>query len=199
MIGLTALTALLAMAFAGATSAMAESTSLCKADESPCSAANQIGSVHEESVGKSKLLTSLGITECNVLFSGTITTKLANPLVISGAYTWTNCKLGESTCTVTEATANAEIKVLKEGHETATSTVNVGFQVGCPGFIECTFVSAGLKGTAKGPLLSAQVPDNGEVTQLETILNKVAGGFLCPKSVKLDITTTPLTATYISG
>jgi hypothetical protein len=199
MIGLTALTALLAMAFVGATSAMAESTALCSVDEDPCALANQLGSVHEVSVGKMKRLTSIGTTECDVLFSGTIATKLANPLVINGSFTYTNCKLGGSGCTLTEENGPAVIKVLRESHETAKVTFEVEVHVVCAGFIDCTYNGENLIATAKGPLLSAQVPDNGEASLSEQTLTKIAGGFLCPKTAKLDIVTSPLVATYISG
>ena len=92
MIGLAALAALTAMAFVGASSAMAESTTLCSADGSGCG----ITHVHETSVGKAKLLTSFGTTECNVLFLGDARAALASPLVIDGTFTYTNCTLRKS-------------------------------------------------------------------------------------------------------
>jgi hypothetical protein len=197
MIGLAALTALMAMAFVGASSAMAESTSLCTADENPCSAANQVGHVHEVSVGKAKLLSSVGTTECNVLFLGDISTKLANPLVISGSFTYTNCELGGGSCTAVEEASPAEIKVLKEGHEKSKVTGEGLVHLTCSGFIDCSYNGLNLIGTGKGPLLSTQA--NGEVSLSEQSTNKETGGFLCPKTAKLDITTSPLSATYISG
>jgi hypothetical protein len=197
MIGLAALTALTAMAFVGATSAMAETTALCKADETPCEAANQVASVHETSVGKAKFLTSVGTTECNVLFSGTISTTLANPLIISGGFTYTNCTFGGSSCTATEENGPAEIKILKEGHEKAQVTGEYLVRQVCGTAIDCSYTATGTVGTAKGPLLSTQT--NGEVTFSEQARIKETGGTLCPKTSKLDITTTPLTATYISS
>jgi hypothetical protein len=196
MIGLTALLALLAMAFVGATSAMAESTALCTADETECALANLTESVHETSVGKAKLLTSLGTTECNVLFSGSVE-ETGNPLVIEGSFTYTNCTFGGSSCTATEESGPAEIKVLKEGHETGKVTGEGLVHLVCGSSIDCSYNGTGLVGTAKGPLLSTQT--NGEVTLSEVATTKETGGFLCPKSAKLDITTTPLSATYISG
>jgi len=197
MLGLTALAALMAMAFVGASSAMAESTALCKVDESPCAVANLSKEVHETSVGKAKLLTSVGTTECNVLFSGMVE-KEGSPLVVKGGFTYTNCVLGAVTCSATEENGPAEVSVLKEGHETAKVTGEGLVHVVCAGFIDCSYTGAGLVGTAKGPLLSAQTPDNGEVSLSEQSVAKEAGGLLCPKTAKLDITTTPLTATYIS-
>jgi hypothetical protein len=196
MIGLAALMALLAMAFVGATSAMAEKTALCTADEATCSEAHLQKTIHETSVGKAKLLTSIGTTECNVLYSGHVGNEGA-PLKISGSFTYTNCVLGGSSCTATEENGPTTISVLKEGHETASVTGEGLVHVVCSGFIDCSYNGTGLKGTAKGPLLSTQT--NGEVTLSEQSTTKEAGGFLCPKTAKLDITTTPLTATYIAG
>jgi hypothetical protein len=197
MIGLAALTALMAMAFVGASSAMAETTALCKADESPCAAGNLVTSVHEVSVGKEKYLTSFGTTECNVLFSSTSVGALSAPQILFGSFTYTNCTLGGSSCTFTEESGPAEIKVLKEGHETAKVTYEFLIHQKCGPSIDCSYNGVGLIGTAKGPLLSTQA--NGEVSLQEQALAKETGGFLCPKTAKLDITTTPLTATYISS
>lgn len=199
MIGLAALAALMAMAFVGAFSAMAETTSLCSVDENPCATANRLGSIHEESVGKARFLTSIGTTECNVLFSGTLSTTLANPLVISGNFTYSNCELGGSSCTLTEENGPAELKVLKEGHEAAKRTLEYLVHLQCGTFIDCSYTGVGLIATVKGPLLSAQVPDNGEASLSGQETTKETGGFLCAKTMKLDITTTPLVATYISS
>src|SRR5690242_16926591 len=114
MLGLIALIVLMATAFVGANSAMAESTALCKVDENPCAEGNQIAAVHEVSVGKAKVLSSVGIVECDVLFSG-LATMLANPVVISGNFTWANCVQGGANCTLKEPSGFIEIKVLKEG------------------------------------------------------------------------------------
>jgi hypothetical protein len=194
MFGLAALAALIAMAFIGASSAMAESTSLCTADENPCAEKNQIASVHEVSVGKATLLTNAINVECNVLFSGTIGTTLANPLVVTGNFAYSSCNSG---CVVSEESAHSTIKVLKTGHETAEVTGEGLVHVNCSGFIECSFNGAGLKGTAKGPLLASQ--KNGEVSISAQAVAKEAGGFLCPKSATLDIVTTPLVATYVTS
>jgi hypothetical protein len=197
MIGLAALTALMAMAFVGATSAMAEKTTLCTADESPCALANHVNSVSEKSVGKAKLLTSFGTTECNVSFSGDVVEKGTSPLVISGSFTYTECTLGGSSCTATEESGPAEIKVLKEGHETGKVTGEGLVHLVCGKSIDCSYNGTGLVGTAKGPLLSTQA--NGEVTLSEQSTTKETGGFLCPKTAKLDITTTPSVKTYITA
>ena len=196
MIGLAALAALMAMAFVGASSAMAEKTTLCTADvtEFYSASACAVTHVHETSVGKMKFLSSVGGSECNVLFLGDVSSTGA-PLVIKGEFTYTNCELGGSSCTATEESGPAEIKVLREGHEAAKVTFEYLIHLVCSGFIDCSYNGVGLAGTGKGPLLSTQ--KNGEVTLSEQSLNKEAGGFLCPKIAKLDITTTPLSPTYI--
>src|SRR6185436_18150219 len=64
MLGLTALAALMAMAFIGASSAMAEDTVLCSTD--PATSCTEVTHVHETSVTKAKLLTSFLTVECDV-------------------------------------------------------------------------------------------------------------------------------------
>jgi hypothetical protein len=188
MFGLAALVALMAMAFVGASSAMAESTGLCGHDGTPCEA---IHHVHETSVGKATLLSSAINVECNVLFLGDVTTA-GSPLKISGNFTYSSCNSG---CVVTEESAHSTIEVLKEGHETAKVTGEGLVHVNCSGFIDCSYNGTGLTGTAKGPLLSTQT--NGEVSLQGQKTTKETGGFLCPKEAKLDIVTTSLWPTYL--
>ncbi len=190
MLGLAALAALMAMAFLGASSAMGETTALCASDGAECLA---ITHVHETTLAgkKAVLKTSLLTVECDVLFLGDTNEETNAPLVISGTFTYTNC----GSCTATEENGPAEVKVLKEGHETA-SVVGEGLvHVECSG-LNCRYNGVGLKGSAKGPLLSTET--NGEVTLTEQTTNKESGLF-CPSTSKLTITTTPLEATYIVG
>jgi hypothetical protein len=67
MFSLTALAALMAMAFLGASLAMAEPTTLCSEDITEC---EPITHVHEESVGHALILSSFTTVECEVLFLG---------------------------------------------------------------------------------------------------------------------------------
>jgi hypothetical protein len=196
MFGLVAVAALVAMAFIGTGLAMAEETQLCSVDAgtgSPagCTAGEAITSIHEVSVGKAKLLASPEI-QCNVLFESTSVGALGAPQVIEGHFTYTNCG-----CAIKEeAGTTARIEVLKEGHETAKVTGEAKIVVNCFG-IECTYKGTGLVGTAKGPLLSSEANPNGEVTISKQEV-KGSGAF-CPSEAKLDITTTPLAATYIAN
>jgi hypothetical protein len=193
MIGLAALTALMAMAFVGATSASA--TTLCNADENSCT--NPTTSVHEVSVGKAKLLTSIGTTECNVLFASTSIGAGGGAVqTLEGNFTYTNCVLGGSSCTAEQA-GTVEIKVEKTGAEASKVTGEGLVHVVCAGFIDCSYNGTNLVGTGKGALSAGN--GTGEVSLSEQSTTKEAGGFLCPKTAKLDITTGALSATYIES
>jgi hypothetical protein len=187
-LGLAALMALMAMAFVGASPAMAGSTRLCTTDPSTsCTAAT---SVHAVSVGKGKLLSGTNV-ECDVLFSSLSISALGAPQVITGHFHYLNCGF----CTVKEVTGTTSIiQVLRTSHETGTVTGNGEVEVDCF-FLECTYDGENLIGTAKGPLLSAQVPDNGEVTISGQETHPIAGP--CQEPGFLDLTMTPLVATYI--
>jgi hypothetical protein len=189
MFGLAALAALMAMAFVGASSAMAESTTLCSGDGSGCGVTH----VHETTLSgtQAKLLTSIINVSCDVLFLGDTVSALSSPLVITGTFTYTNC----GSCTVEEVGGGVEIKVLKLGHETSDVTGEGEVHVNCSG-LNCTYNGEGLLGTGKGPLLSSET--NGSVVITEQTAKKVSGLF-CPSTSKLDITTTPLSATYIGS
>jgi hypothetical protein len=193
--GFTAIAALLATVFIGTTSASA--TALCKADEEPCAANNLVTSVHEASVGKAVLLTSIGTTECNVLFSSTKVGAAGTPQILEGKFTYTSCTLGGSSCTATEENGPAEIKVEKTGAEASKVTGEGLVHVTCSGFIDCSYNGTNLVGTGTGALSAGN--GTGEVTLKEQSLTKEAGGFLCPKTNKLDITMSPLTPTYLAS
>jgi hypothetical protein len=193
MFGLAVLAALMAMAFVGACSAMAESTQLCKVDPgaAPCPGGNAVTNVHEVSVGKIKFLASPEI-QCNALFSSTSVGALASPQIIQGHFTYTNCG-----CTVREkAGTTTTIEVLKTGHETAVAVISVTIEIPSCFGENCTYDGV-LVATFKGPLLSAVSNPTGDMTISG---QEVEGeGFFCPEHMELDATMTPLSATYIAG
>jgi hypothetical protein len=194
MFGLAVLAALMAMAFVGADSAMAEETQLCKLDSvgnigEKCPAGEAITSVHTVSVGKA-LIAATPSVECNVLSATTSVGALAAPQVLKAHYTYTNCG-----CTVKEkAGTTAQEKILKLGHETADITLTWEIVLESCFGIDCTYTGTELKATVKGPLLSTE--ENGEVNLSEQELN--GKGAFCPSKAKLSIKTTPLAATYIA-
>jgi len=185
-LGLAALAALMAMAFIGASSAMAEWTTLCPEESSEC---EPVEHVHEESVGHAKLLSSFATVECEVLFLGdTLEEGSGAPLKIHGSFTYT-CLNG---CTAEEENGPAEIKVLKEKTELATVTGEGLVHVVCG--LNCRYNGSGLSGHAKGALSAAN--EVGEISISSATVNKESG-FLCPSTSKLDITTESLEAIFI--
>jgi hypothetical protein len=195
MFGLAALAALMAMAFASASSAMAESTKLCTGDPTGSGCGSAVTHVHETTLAgaKAKLLFSIETVECDVLFLGdTQNGPLAGSwLLIEGNFTYSNC----GSCTVEEVGVGSFLELLKEGHETATVVEGLAeIHVSCPG-LNAFYIGSGLL-TAKGPLLSSET--NGQISGAKRELSKTKGLFGSP-SGELDITTTPLSATYIGS
>jgi hypothetical protein len=188
MFGLAALMALMAMAFVGASSAMAEETALCKADEEPCQESNWVSSIHEE--GKASILFNGISDECNVLFSGTAEPFAEMAEVVKGNFTYSGCT---NSCTMTEENGPAELEALKAGHEEDIITYKYLLHVNCLGSVNCRFTGAGLKGLGLDALLTG---GTGMVSIIGQEMTKESGS-LCPTKVVLDITTKPLSAIYI--
>jgi len=186
------------MVLTSPSSAAAEIVSLCKEDPAnACPKEKAATHVHLESPTKSKLLTSIGTVECAVLFLGDTSATSGEPLVISGAFTYSKCELAGSECAAKEENGPSEIDVLKEGHETAKVTGKGLVHLECGKTIICSYTGTGLKAEGKGPLLSTQA--NGEVTLSGQETTKEAGsGYICPKTAKLDLSLEPLEALYIA-
>jgi hypothetical protein len=196
MFGLAALAALMAMAFVGASSAMASgNTALCTADEDPCNGPGTvITHVHESSVGKASILGS-PLIKCNVLFLGdALNSGLANPLTIHGAFTYTSCT---NFCHVLEQNGPARIVFLRTGAELANvAPIEFLIHVTCPFGINCYYDGEGLEGHGLGALTSTP---NGSIVIFEQLLTEEFVSEICPEEGALDITTAPLIATYISS
>jgi len=195
MFGLAALAALMALAFVGVSSALAETTALCgEPFEAEC--AEPLEHVHEETLSgaKAKLLSSVFNIECDVLFLGdTLNGGVGSPLIIHGTFTYSNCN---NNCTATEENGPAEIKVLREGAELAKVTGEGLVHTVCSGFINCRYNHVGLTWHSLGALTSSET--NGSTLLSEQTMNKESGSF-CPSTAKLDITTTPLEPLYLGG
>lgn len=192
LISLTALAALTAMALLGASSAMAGSTALCKTDENPCAQGNRISHVHEETAaGAPGIFLANPEIKCNVLSLGDVSgATLNNPLTINGVFTFSGCSSG---CTVKEINGPATITVLRTAAELAEVTVKVEVELICSVFIKCVYIGTGLKGHGLGALTTAP---KGETRIEEQVMNKVTG--TCSPTLKIDLLTIPLEATYIS-
>jgi hypothetical protein len=172
--------------------AAAEETALCSSEQSICSAGSTITHVHETSVGKAKLLSSLPTIECNVLFLGdALNGGMGAPLAIHGKLTYSSCN---NFCIVSEVKGTeTTVEVLRTASELTSVTGEGTVYVECP-FISCVYNGEGLEGHGLGPLTSSQA--NGSVVISTQKTMAVEGS--CPESAFLDITITPLTATYIS-
>jgi len=190
MFGLAVLAALTVMAFVGASSAMAEHTQLCSADQSLCSVGNAVSHVHEMSAGPAKIL-SVPTVECYILFLGD-SLGLANPLIIHGTFTYTTCN---NACTITEENGPALVEVLREGTELALVAYELLIHINCFIFINCRYKFTGVIGHALGPLTSSQL--NGSTVVSGQELQPESGS--CPEETFLDVTFLPLTHAYISS
>jgi hypothetical protein len=189
---LAILAATFAALLATPTVAAAGKTALCKADESPCSGGNVIIHVHESQVGKAKLLSEPTV-ECEVvLFLGDTVAGTSEPLEIKGKFTYEKCN---NSCKVTEEEGPAVVSVLREESELATVTGEGLVKLNCfYGFINCRYTGEGLEGHGLGPLTSSS--ENGSVVIEEQETHKESG--TCPEEAFLDLTTTPLSHTYIA-
>ena len=192
---LVVLAAIVATVLATPTGAFGEETTLCLEDASPCPEEQVASHVHVATGegNQATLLSSTLTVKCDVLFLGDSLGETGTPLVIHGAFTYSNCNFG---CTATEENGPSEIEVLREGHETAKVTGEGLVHLECKGFINCRYNGAGLKATAKGPLLSSG--ETGEVSLQNQTLNKESGS-LCPATNILDILLELLEPIYISS
>lgn len=193
MFGLAA-AAVAAMAFMGATSAMATSTLLCNNDQALGSCTSPTTHVHQVATDP-KLLTSLGTVLCeSALLLGEVL-GLGSPQHIHAKLTYTNCVLGGGACTVEEVSEGVLVEVLRTAAELGNVTGSGQVEVNCSG-LQCTYEGKELTGHALGPLVTG---DNGHVTYTEAKVEKVAGGFLCPSTSKLDALFVSLSPVYLNS
>lgn len=195
--GLVALAALMAMALAGTSSAMAESTALCAVDpgagpEEVCPEEELIEHVHASTTAEipSVILTSIGNVVCSVLYLADTVELLSSPLVLEGTFTYAGCTAG---CSVTEENGPSEIKLLKLGHEKADAKLEFLIHVKCNGFINCNYRGEEMKGFFKGLLLPFIEEEDFGNTEL-----KKENGFLCPNQAFLDLLVFSLEAFHIT-
>jgi hypothetical protein len=181
----------LATALIGTSSAMAESTVLCKVDKSPCPEASWVKSVHF--VAKSVVFEP---EEYNYKCEALLTAEalgLGSPEVLDvTSLQYVNCNQG---CTRT-AIKLGTLKVLRTGSELASVTGEGGeILVKCSNGIHCVFDLGGTAGTLSGPLLTG---GTAHLTYSKALLHKIAG-FFCPSEVTLTALFEALEAFYISS
>jgi hypothetical protein len=184
ILSLAAVTAFAAMAFMGASSAMAEDTVLCTVDsELKCPEADQAKHVHFLSTEPGLLLSSAINILCKyVLYLGDAL-GLGKPQVIHGKFSYIECHSfsGSTNCSVSETSSSSLLLVLKLKSEEAEVTGHGEVLVECGAFIHCKYKGEGLKGHGLGELLG------GEVSIEEQTVKKVSG-FFCPETSKLHLT-----------
>jgi len=181
MLSLAAVAAIAAMAFVGVGSASAHSTALCKANELPCSAGNTLGSgaaIKAKLVSGTvaNLLNSAGNVECkSSAVAGKTTSGLAT--TVAGeitSLTFTECKRGTESCTVTVKNLpyKASILVIPGTMNGEFTVTNPSAEVKCGSFINCTFgfSSVTLGATGGNP---AKIVASNELLTLES-------GLICP-------------------
>ena len=191
IISLGFLAAITSMALIGASSAAASSTALCKADEEPCSVANQATEVHYVAE-KIVIHTSVMDYECDALLSATVL-KLGAPQILDAtSLVYSSCNQG-CTRTVKALGTFSILRTKAESGEVSGTGSEIWVQ--CKSLIDCTYSFNELAGTVSGPLLTG---DNGHMTFVEAGLLKL-GGFLCPKEAKLNALFVALKATYIKS
>jgi len=193
-VGLMLVTAVATMALIGVSSAMAETTALCKADESPCKEANQVTEVSFEANNNISILSPLeggyGY-ECNAALSATVSQLGETQTLTAQSLTYSSCNKG---CTRTTEMLGT-FTVLKIGVEKAEIVANeFTVKVSCSGFSNCVYASEGLTGTLKGDLLT----ENGHITYFEAPLKLVSGVF-CPKEALFDALFESTEPIYVSS
>jgi hypothetical protein len=185
MLGLAGIAAIAAMAFLGAGTASA--TTLCKtsAGAGKCGSVYGVGTKISASSTEATLVTSLGTVVCKKsTVSGKTTSAGGAGLPVNGsveALTFSECKLGSTSCTVSAVHLNYTASVAWTSGDNGTFTVGKGTggapgaHVVCGAFIDCTFTGEGIQldvdGGSPALVLAKAEP-----------LARESGGFLCPSS-----------------
>jgi hypothetical protein len=222
LIGLAVTAALAVMAFAGVSSAMAESTLLCKnntVSEKPtlaeCGEVKEIHSVtvklnneNKYVLGKLKMLSgTFGTIECHLLVkaareSGALT---AGAAAFHVTLHYSECNLG---CTMYDATGGPGVDpagtllMLRTGRDLATVTgdeINLTFD--CGSSLKCDYNAAGLEGHGQTPNPVHDSAGKAHVTYTSASFNltqKLSTGiFNCPSSNLLHILLQTLEPLYV--
>lgn len=198
-LGLVALATLAAIVLVRSPSWAAASIALCDSDagggtHGQCPSGHRLRHLHEASVGKAALLTSIFSVECSALFLGDVLSPngSAASLWIEGSFTYSNCTEG---CILTEETVPTELIVERQGSRIVNRIGYDLLHVNCSGFSNCTYKKPSTYGVRRDPSSSKQ--PNGEMTFYRQVTRKESGA-LCLDSARLDLVTTPLQPAYIT-
>lgn len=199
--GLALLAAVTAMALIGTSSASAGDTALCEpttigVHPDPCPAGKLVKSVHFEDKTAILLTDIIVAITCESLVSAEVKAGdplLANPLVLLGLITYTNCNNG---CEAQEVSPHIILRVLREGHELARVTGEGEVLLSCGLALHCVYNAQSLVGHGLGPLLGGGL--TGVVTYNNATVNKVSG-LLCPSTSRLHAEYVSLKHLYIAS
>jgi hypothetical protein len=194
--GLAAVAAVAAMAFVGASSAMAEFTLLCKNHNSATSCSEPVAEIHVVA-NDPVILSSLGDILCESSLGTGEVLGLGAPQVVHMTFlVWTNCSRSGEACTVSAPTLGL-MSVLRTALNLGTVTPSGGvIKVVCGSFISCKYtLNSEHTLTVQGALHSAGI-GHGEILANEIDIRK-AGFGLCPSEAKWDARYEPLEHVYI--
>lgn len=180
------------MALVGASSAVAETTALCKVDEDPCKEANQVTEVHYKA-NNIEFLGEYAYGCSNALLLATVSKLGKTQALEAQSMVYPSCGGG---CTRTTEELGT-LSVLRTASESAEITIN-GFKtkVTCSGFSNCIYAFNEQVGVLEGPLLTG---DNGHITFQEVPLERVGGGLFCPLEVSFDALFEASEPVYVSS
>ncbi|MDQ3724680.1 MAG: hypothetical protein M3335_02115 [Actinomycetota bacterium] len=190
MLGLAAVAAAALMAFVGAGTASA--TTLCTATETPCATANQINAVHDNIIkatlsGTAVLERTSGeaLASCTVGgMEGKITNGGGSSATVSGdltALTWGAKGAGCNQTVHTVKLGELEIHHIAGTDNGTVTAKNTEVTVEIFG-VSCTYGSGAA--LHLGTLTGGKSP----VLHINAVVNKTAGGFLCPEDARWTAT-----------
>lgn len=199
-LGLVALATLTTMVPIAPPSVAVASIALCdshagRSTHGSCPSGHRLRHLHEASVGKASLLTSVFSVECSALFLGDVRSPNGSvaSLWIEGTFTYSGCTKG---CIVTEETVPTELTVSRQGTRIANRIGYDLLHVNCSGFSNCTYKKPSTYGVRKDPSSSTQ--PNGETAFYRQRTNKESGALCLDSGARLDLVTTPLEPVYVT-
>lgn len=198
---LAAVAAVAAMALVASSAMATGSTSMCKVNETPCAAGNQVKSLHMVA-GTSVLKTSILTVLClSSLAQVPITTTLGNPLKTGAltSLTWENCgsNAAHNNCTVTNLKLPT-FDVLRTAAGLGEATaLGAEVLVLCGESLHCVYGGAAVTGFKVEGALHTAGAGHGMFTASELKVPKVSG-FLCPAESKWTALYEPLEHVFLS-
>lgn len=187
-----------------ASTAMGESISLCKVNEDPCAAGNQLSSVHlvaGTTVLKTSLLTVLCLSSLALITNGIFGPTLAtNPIhYVTQTLTFSNCgsNAAHNNCTMQNLSTIGLVDVQKTAANLGIAeALRAEVLINCSGFVHCVY--GGSMGGIAVEGAEHKGISNGMFTFNELSIPKISGT-LCPSSASLTALYEPTQEVYVSS